>query len=239
MIAKSIISVVVLGAIFAVGYGVLLESTYPFVFASKEARESLNVTTSQLAELKTARFWNDCIAFSILFSFLAIVTGVACTFSSKKWDAKQLGKVLLLVVVSVPFAALGFILAVWFDEQVDAVQDATMRSILRWLLLLLPGTIAIAFMTAVVEGMTSKSADVIAGGCIGVVVGLGCYFLLHGTLTTYEARPPILPDIRENRFLVGFLFILIPAIGCVVQINRFRKPSEPISKKSSVSASTS
>jgi hypothetical protein len=230
MFAKSIIGVVVLGAIFAVGYGVLLENAYPFVFASKEARDSLNVTTSQLAELKNARFWNEGIAFAILFSFLAIVTGVACTFSSKKWDAKQLGRVLLLVVVSSPFAVLGFILAVWFDEQVDTVQDATMRSILRWLLLLLPGTIAIAFMTAVIEGMTAKSVDVIAGGCIGIVVGLGCYFLLHGSLTTYEARPTLLPDIRENRFLVGCLFILTPAIGTVAQINRFRKPNEPISK---------
>ncbi len=230
MFAKSIIGVFVLSAIFAVGYGFLLENAYPFIFASKEARDSLNVTTSQLAELKTARFWNEGIAFAILFSFLAIVTGVACTISLRRWDAKQLGKVLLLVVVSVPFAVLGFILAVWFDEQVDAIQDATMRSILRWLLLLLPGTIAIAFMTAAIEGVTSKSVDVIAGGCIGVVVGLGCYFLLHGSLTTYEARPTLLPDIRENRFLVGGLFILTPAIGTVAQITRFRRPNEAISK---------
>lgn len=190
----------------------IVQRGYPFVLASAEARASLEVTAEQLAELKSARLQSDCLAFGLLGALLAFTVAspqclsVSLSKSTPIWRCLVSGAGLL--GVGLLSGGLGAAAATWFEESVAGFQDPTMRFILRSALWMLPPAAFVAVAQIWLLGTSSKTADMILGAVVGVGLAILATVILHGTLTTFEARPPLMPDILENRALTGGAFVV-------------------------------
>jgi hypothetical protein len=68
----------------------------------------------------------------------------------------------------------------------------------------------VAIGVAIGEKLIAKIPDILLAALVGVVVALGLNLILHGTLTTFEASPPLMPERGSNRLLLAFAF-LVPA----------------------------
>jgi hypothetical protein len=210
-ITKGLIAGCVVAVLASTLFGLIVQSGYPFVLASAEARASLEVTAEQLAELKSARLASDCVAFAMMGGLLAasVLSARLLTRASDRLG-EGLVPVAIAILIGLVGGVVGAILATWFDESVDSVNDPMTRSSLRTLLLLVPPAVAVAIGVAICEKLIAKIPDILLAALVGVVIALGLNLILHGTLTTFEASPPLMPERGSNRLLLAFA-LLVPA----------------------------
>lgn len=225
-IAKGLIAGCIIAALASILFGLIVQSGYPFVLASAEARASLEVTAEQLAELKSARLASDCVAFSMMGGLLAASVLLARLLTKA---SGRLGEGLVPVAVAILSGLVGGVvgamLATWFDESVDAVEDPAMRSSLRTLLLLVPPAIGVAIGAAISGKLIAKIPDILLAALVGVVIALGLNLLLHGTLTTFEASPPLMPQRGSNRLLLAFAFLVSTTLALTYALLRSGGPA--------------
>lgn len=194
-------------AVFAWG----INAGYPFILASAEARASLEVTAEQLGELKAARLQSDFIAFGILGALLGATLGLPeCVVGGTHSRSlpRRLTGVLGLIAVGFLCGGLGAVAATWFEESVEGFDDPTMQFIVRNALLMLPPAVFVAVSYVWLFGSRATITDLIVGAIVGVGLSTLASVILHGTVTPFEARPPLMPDKFENRVLLAAAFLL-------------------------------
>lgn len=221
LIARGLIAGCVIAALASTLFGLIVQSGYPFVLASAEARASLEVTAEQLAELKSARLASDCVAFAMMGGLLAasVLSTRQLTRASGHFG-DGLVAVAIAILIGLVGGVVGAILATWFDESVDAVNDPMTRSTLRTLLLLVPPAIGVAIGVAIGEKLIAKLPDILLAALVGVVIALGLSLILHGTLTTFEASPPLMPERGSNRLLLTFGFLVPTTLALTLALLR-------------------
>jgi uncharacterized membrane protein len=197
---------------------------YPFVLASKVARESIEVTQEQLTELKGATFASDRIAYAIFGAVIASL--LALTFAKAEPWTKRLPALGAGAVLGALAGFLSGMLAHWFlNNPTLYVQDTMVHIFLMVSVLMLPIAIAIGLST----GMVSKSATDIVGATIAASLGaLGAallYAVLNGTVTEQEQRHMIMPGHSFNRILLIALTVLSIGAALVIQQSATNKKS--------------
>ena len=204
----------------------MIKSGYPFVLASAEARASLEVSTEQLAELKSARYASDAITFGIVGAVLVAISMLANRFSrSGKLPATRswLNDLLLLLFG----AGLGFVAGAaggWlgnsFEDGNSWNLDTTTRLMLRSVIVMLPAAVVGALAIFMLERNLKRVGDLLLGSILGVGLTLLLTAVLHGNLTTFEARPPVFPDQPTNRFMFPTVFLLCTSLMTLIMANR-------------------
>lgn len=189
----------------------VIQTGYPFILASAEARASLEVTAEQLSELKATRLRSDCIAFGILGALLGATLGLPeCIVGgaqSRRLSRRLVG-VAGLLAGGFLSGGLGAVAATWFEESVEGFEDPTMQFIVRNTLLMLPPAVVAAVTYVWLFGSRTTITELIVGAIVGVGLSTLAIVMLHGTATPFEARPPLMPDKPENRVLLAAAFLI-------------------------------
>lgn len=197
----------------------VVRSTYPFVLASEKARKSVEVTVSQMKELRSAELASDMIAFGI---FSALMCGVlaACLGVSKSVMGKLVGLAIGLVLGAVAGAGMGWI-GHWLElNPAFEIRDPMIYSVVRWSIMLLPVAIAAGFVIAIASKSFNQIAHVVIGAVLGSVVAAMIYAAVAGTFTTMEARSKIMPFHDANRILIIAASMFCIGTGIVLQLPR-------------------
>jgi hypothetical protein len=202
---------------------------YPFVLASAEARASLEVTAEQLAELKSARYASDAIAFGVVGAILVAICMLTFRISrSVRLPEKRtrLNDLLLLLGgVGVGFltGALGGWLGNSFEDGNSWNLDTTSRIMIRSAIVMLPAALAGALGILMIERSSQRCGDAILGAILGVGLTLVVSAALHGNLTTFEARPPVFPDQPANRVLFPTAYLMCTTLLTCIIAGRERR----------------
>ena len=220
---------IVLSAAAVAIVGFANKSGYPYVLASAEARASLEVTAQQLAELKSARYASDAIAFGIVGGMLAAVCVLVelLTQAPRLNWARNIVIVPLSVFIGFAAGAAGGWLGNLFEDLNSRQLDATTRLWLRWTIVLLPAAVVSGLLVALAASLFRRAADFLIFSVLGVVVSILAITVLHGTVTTFEARPPVFPDMPDNRFWFPTLFLILTSLLVTFQITKPRASESP------------
>jgi len=179
---RNMILVVVFVAMATAALTYLCGQSYPFVLASKQAREALEVTESQQLELSQAAMKSDMVALGILIATLC--SGFAILIAHQNTMTKQsIGGLSGLVLGGVSGALAGWF-GHWFlyNSPID-IQDPMVYHVVRWTAMFVP--IAIACCVAVaIGGSFKRFGNTIVGAILGIR-SLGRYWeLLPRPLST-------------------------------------------------------
>ena len=195
---------------------------YPFILASAEARASLEVTSEQLAELKSARYASDAIAYGVVGALLVAIcmltfrisssTKLPNTLPQKRTWFQDLPMLLAGLVMGFLAGAAGGWLGNIFEDGNSWNLDTTTRIMIRSAIVMLPSALAGAVGILMVDRSSQRCGDAILGAILGVGLTLLVTTAMHGNLTTFEARPPVFPDQPANRLLFPTTFLLCTAL---------------------------
>ena len=197
----------------------VVRSTYPYVLASEEARKSVEVTVSQMKELRSAELSSDMIAFGI---FSALLCGVlaSCLGVSKNVSGRFGGLVIGLVLGAIAGAGMGWI-GHWLElNPAFEIEDPTVYSMVRWCIMLLPVAIAAGIATSISTKSFNQIAHAVVGAIMGAVAAAMIYAIVAGTFTTMESRSKILPFHDANRMLIIAASMFCIGVGIVLQLHR-------------------
>ena len=206
-------------AVFTVVVFVAIRSTYPFVLASKEARKSVEVTVSQMKELRSAELSSDMIAFGI-FSALLCGVSAACFSISKNVSGRLVGLAIGLFLGATAGAGTGW-LGHWLElNPAFDIKDPIVYSVVRWSIMLLPVAIAAGIATSISTRSLNQIVHSVIGATVGAMAAAMIYAVVAGTLTTMEARSKILPFYDANRILIIAASMFCIGTGIVLQLHR-------------------
>jgi len=216
---KSLVLLVMLSGACTFAIFELLDSYYPFVLASEEARKSLEVTTAQMKELRGAELASDMIAYAV-FSALFCGSLAACCSVSRNAGGQLLGLGVGLVAGVAAGAAMGW-LGHWLElNPTFVIADPMIYAIVRWSIMLLPVATVAGLATSVSSASGIQIVHTILGAILGAVLAAMIYSVTVGTFTTIETRSKILPFHDANRILlVGACTFCIGA-GALLVLHR-------------------
>ncbi len=197
----------------------IYSTSYPFVLASEEARKSLEVTPSQMLELRSAELSSDMIAYGI-FSALMCGALAACCSRSENTAGQLLGLAIGLVVGAIAGAGMGWI-GHWLElSPAFVISDPMIYSVVRWSIMLLPVAIAAGIATSISTFSPNEIGHAVMGAILGAVSAAAVYSVVAGSVTTIEARSKILPFHDANRVLIVAASIFCMGVGIILQLHR-------------------
>jgi hypothetical protein len=186
-----------------------------------------------LAELKSARYASDAIAFGIVGAILVaicmLVNRLSPTVSpavARSW-LNDLPLLLIGTVAGFLAGAAGGWLGNSFEDGNSWNLDNTTRLMLRTVIVLLPAAVVGALAITVLERSFRRIGDLLVGSILGVGLTLLVTAVLHGNLTTFEARPPVFPDQFSNRLMFPTAYLICTSLTIFLITNRARKASHP------------
>ena len=209
-IATAVSTLMVFGAI---------RFTYPYMLASEEARKSIEVSVSQMKELRSAELSSDMIAFGI---FSALLCGVlaSCLGVSKNVSGRFGSLVIGLVLGAIAGAGMGWI-GHWLElNPAFEISDPTVYTVVRWCIMLLPVAIAAGIATSISTKSFNQIAHSVIGALLGAVGAAMIYAVVAGTFTTIESRSKVLPFHDANRILIISASTFCIGIGIFLQLHR-------------------
>ena len=216
---KMLAMLAVTTAVFTVVVFFVIRSTYPFVLASEEARRSVEVTVSQMKELRSAELSSDMIAFGIFSALLCGVSAV-CFSISKNVSGQLVGLAIGLLLGAIAGAGTGW-LGHWLElNPAFEIKDPIVYSVVRWCIMLLPVAIAAGIATSISTRSFNQMVHSVIGAIMGAVAAAMIYAVVAGTLTTMESRSKILPFHDANRILIIAASMFCIGTGIVLQLHR-------------------
>lgn len=221
--AGKVLALIAVAAIAGVAYCLLIESAYPFVLASTEARASLEVTDAQRKELNEALWASNAIAFSIFGAVVCATVGTFVELAPKTTGHRLLTILLGCILGGIGGLAMGVIGHQYHESLESVIEDPMVHVFTRLATMFLPVAVAVGLTAVFASKQKADLVNGIVGAFLGGLLTAIVYGVSSGLLTRLEIVAAIMPGNSENRYLLFVTACLSIGVIAVWQISSTKR----------------
>lgn len=199
---------------------IVVEKTRP-VFRTAaietEGKSKGGMTGEMMQEYRFEVLKCDMVSFGIWGAVMAGFTGLAGNpAASSRWRGLVAG-----LILGAGAGALGAYLGQTQEAMIEYQGASSTYWIFRWAAIMLPIAVAASIACSLSGSVTRQLVECLAGGMLGLVIGVTVFSLLHGVATPLEKPSNVYPGWAANRILAMlainlsvFTLILVQAGRC-------------------------
>lgn len=165
----------------------------------------------------------DMVSFGIWGALMAGFTGLAGNpAANSRWRGLAAG-----LLLGAGAGALGAYLGQIQEAMIEYEGASSTYWIMRWAAIMLPIAVAASIACAISGSITKQLVECLAGGMLGLVIGVTVFSLLHGQATPLEKPSNVYPGWAANRILAMLAFNLSVFTLILVQAGRSHSKQIP------------